>query len=459
MTDILLFLVALGILGTGFFVVARNYLDPVALFTILWFPRIILRPLFLLSGLNVVAHPFLFHQDVEVLAREAMVVFLVGYVAWVCVFVAAARPARRIVSLVPLRTGLEARPKRIAIFILAMTAVTVGSLLYFLEQTGSLARLIYAARHGFFSGRHVFAKLPIIASMFAVLWLVLSLRRGRGVWLSAGVLLTTMVVMLFFGDRGGVIYGFLALLLCYHFSVRRIPRKVAGTIFIGLYAVVFVLGTIRQGIFLAREEGLAAGFAHAAVDESVSSADQISAKLNLKSFDHFLVVLQDYDLDNYRWGEDYLTGLKGIVPRRIWKGKPTNISMGGWFRDTYMPETEGGKPITAAGEWYINFGYLGVLMGFAIGAFFFRVVWEYVRRTEYGPWGTWLYVMCILNVVAWGVPAVNTFMNVLYWGVPTVVFYLWCFPRRRRRVPAETTSRTRSKRGSHGSLARLRPSS
>ena len=73
-------------------------------------------------------------------------------------------------------------------------------------------------------------------------------------------------------------------------------------------------------------------------------------------------------------GESYLWWIFGWVPRAMWEAKPA-IDLGVMFKQEIMGVTTGGAfNVTGPGEAFINFGWAGMLVGFALG-------WVY-RRLE-----------------------------------------------------------------------------
>jgi hypothetical protein len=134
------------------------------------------------------------------------------------------------------------------------------------------------------------------------------------------------------------------------------------------------------------------------------------------------VIVQDFDSTNYHYGDDFVQGFVGIVPRSLWPDKPEAINLGIWFRDTYMPG-KSGKPITAIGGWWLNFGYLGVILGLAFSGFMGRVVWEYVRGSGYRPWAVLFYITIFFNITSWGVLTTVTPMAIVLWVVPFLVIF------------------------------------
>lgn len=94
-------------------------------------------------------------------------------------------------------------------------------------------------------------------------------------------------------------------------------------------------------------------------------------------FDAFMLLLRDVgDRIPYRWGQDHLYGLLGIIPRALWEGKPsgTELNPGAWFRIIYEPHNINGWPFTTPGEWLVNFGVIGVLLGGFLAGVVYRAL-------------------------------------------------------------------------------------
>ena len=51
------------------------------------------------------------------------------------------------------------------------------------------------------------------------------------------------------------------------------------------------------------------------------------------------------------------------MPCVLWADKPTAIPPGKWFRQVYEPKKINGSPMGAGALWYLNFGWLGLLLG------------------------------------------------------------------------------------------------
>jgi len=86
--------------------------------------------------------------------------------------------------------------------------------------------------------------------------------------------------------------------------------------------------------------------------------------LHMTRFDSLTLVHQDFSSPStWRDGIDFYNGLIMSIPRSIWPGKPEDLLIGQWFRRVYQPSAVNGWTVGAPGEYLINFGWFGVLLG------------------------------------------------------------------------------------------------
>ena len=86
------------------------------------------------------------------------------------------------------------------------------------------------------------------------------------------------------------------------------------------------------------------------------------------------MVVQHCDKEGIRFfGQDYLSFLYWFIPRAIWPSKPI-IQRGEWVTTEVFGFNVGSSTgQTVAGDFYMNFGVSGVIIGFFVLGFFQRV--------------------------------------------------------------------------------------
>lgn len=90
----------------------------------------------------------------------------------------------------------------------------------------------------------------------------------------------------------------------------------------------------------------------------------VSVAMNATVYDALVLAVRDTPerFDHYG-SELFINGTGGIVPRAVWTDKPDNIAPGAAFRQLYEPEIKNGWPVGAVGEWWLSYGWLGIMAG------------------------------------------------------------------------------------------------
>jgi len=83
----------------------------------------------------------------------------------------------------------------------------------------------------------------------------------------------------------------------------------------------------------------------------------------------------------FEWGRTlFFMPISALIPRLLWPGKP-DTGLGDYFRETFWQGGGGSIAITQVGEFYLNFGVIGVVAGMAVLGILHRAFYEYVRRS------------------------------------------------------------------------------
>lgn len=246
----------------------------------------------------------------------------------------------------------------------AVLTIFIISTLYFIycySVAGSFERIVFVARIdkevGFGFLRPAVSTGVMLSAMLVII---------RKTPLSISVYLAFIFYNIGMGDRSGVIYSFLLIsaymVVTYdgRLNYKKIPIV---TVSIGL---VFFLSVVIKNL---RTESIGGQVAEGVVRS-------ISSGLNLNVIDaYYLSISYLGNIYDYRLGYDVFLGVIGVIPRFFWAGKPEVIDTGTWFAQLFS-NYKMGTPISALGEWYINFSYIGLLfcaaLTFSICKFFDR---------------------------------------------------------------------------------------
>ncbi len=174
----------------------------------------------------------------------------------------------------------------------------------------------------------------------------------NGIWVFAWGARSLLAIVVFMLLAGYVVFRT-------HDKPRRVRRR---QLWAGLIVVCLVAAGTIVGLRIVRDLT-----SRGVVNTSIagqSAVRQVSVASNATYYDAFVLAVRDWpSVYEYRNGSDFYAGAVAIVPRAVWHGKPSDTTPGQWFRQIYEPTVLNGWPMGTAGEWYLNFGILGVIVG------------------------------------------------------------------------------------------------
>ena len=121
---------------------------------------------------------------------------------------------------------------------------------------------------------------------------------------------------------------------------------------------------------------------------------QVAVATNNVFFDTTLLIVGDWP-DTYRFhnGADFIDGVKVSLPGSHTQFTSPAVSVA----QTYL-DRNNGFPATPMGDWYLNFGRIGVLIGGVISGFLIRAAQMSLRRFEHDPL-TWAFSVILMGRV------------------------------------------------------------
>jgi oligosaccharide repeat unit polymerase len=176
----------------------------------------------------------------------------------------------------------------------------------------------------------------------------------------------TMTAFFLAGDRGGA-FSFLIALV---FTLTLIGKKFSYTkILIGAILVLLLVPIIKelrqQPISQTLSSGIELNFEESPFFKAFSETGS--------SFQTFLgTVTIIPEIENYRFGVDYIEAFSKLVPNvGSWK-PPTSESVGltSWITSHMNPGEYGGLGFLQIAEFYVQFGVFGIVAGFLIIGYF-----------------------------------------------------------------------------------------
>ena len=156
---------------------------------------------------------------------------------------------------------------------------------------------------------------------------------------------------------------------------------------------------------------------------------QLSSGLNHQFYDSFILLVKGIEENwffgqGYRYGEDFLLGLIGIIPRSLWEGKPEMVDPGIWFSNQFITGATYGWPISNIGEWWFNFSILGVLIGGAFSGLLYKSISYRYRNYEVQPLSWFVLFFIATRILPLGY-STSTPMYLILNLVPLYLLFLF----------------------------------
>jgi hypothetical protein len=256
------------------------------------------------------------------------------------------------------RLGLSMRGLDLRWVIVVWLAIGVCGEALILSQiggpAGALGRL---ATQGNFSGDFVTLVILNFYTAGLILWICWHPPASRGGKL---LLVATVAELVLFysllGSRTLVLVPILLVVLAWHERVR--PYRLRTVAIVGLGAVLF-----SSAYLTLRQDTGTRPVSEAIVDVPRNAVD---AKAILGASPVFDQVFAEMNLipraSPYRYGGELAQGFLGQVPSIIYPGKPEANDL--TFRKLVWGERfQAGRPTGAAGEFYRDFGFVGIIIG------------------------------------------------------------------------------------------------
>lgn len=325
---------------------------------------VLARPLIIYLGLDEPqpSHGFFRFEEDAMLASFAATM-------WFCIFFATVLFSRKIFfpigrAILPQVANVHSK---IRLRLLVSIVVLLGFIatLFLVLKFGSVARFIFAVKvEKALSGAYIFRQIAVLGMIVSLFGLFHELknsqsrRQKRGVFLFYGSLIfVCMAVNFAWGNRGNIAYMLVAGGIGWHFYIA--PLRPDRIVFFGIALLIAmsILGESRKSAIVA-QTGVEYG--------ADNPYREISRSLHFVEFDALALAIRDSgEKFDFRYGEDFINGILAMVPRSILPNRKT-FHIGGWLRRVYEPGIVNGWPATVIGDWWTNFGAVGIFLGAVI---------------------------------------------------------------------------------------------
>lgn len=276
-----------------------------------------------------------------------------------------------------------------------------------IEETGSYDGLVFLTTLLWLQGSFM-------------LWISL-FRRNRwdfkSVLVVSLLIATSLIKVIFAGNRGGLLQIFIVVLLSYIFAGRIIKFKQA--VFLGLTMFAVVIAGMIYGTTFRQVKGSEEQVEASRYVENISTTFETigdkgpgmileqslySLSERLEAVSSLAVVVSNYEqLKPYEesYGIDnniYKDTVTFIVPRVIWKDKPV-ASEPRRYSELYFNYGENSFTITPMGDLLRNFGVIGVPLGMLLLGFIVRILYAaLIENQPFSYWRTVLFFMIVPSI-------------------------------------------------------------
>jgi oligosaccharide repeat unit polymerase len=175
----------------------------------------------------------------------------------------------------------------------------------------------------------------------------------------------------------------------YYYMTRR---KRPGIVGISVAAIVTILMvTIIGGTRGATRSGGDISQQDIAVAQSGNNFTN-----DLRIYPPFYRMLDVFPTDyDYIWGTSYLYVFISPIPRALWAEKPDAPVRSVLRVIVGENAVTQGLAYPNLGEFYVNFGVVGEIIGMFIFGFLLRRAWQFIQRNAHDPWALMLYTMLL----------------------------------------------------------------
>lgn len=409
------------------------------------------RPLMFVLGLDEPFPEELFDagESAELLTKTLLGLTL--YLALVLLGIAAVTQSRSR-GFGPFFVPREIDLRRAMQVVVVLTGLATLLSAYLVARYGGVGGVITAAKvEKALAGMYLLRTIPAVGAVVATATFIDARKRPEVSRLVAYLALVCAIANGFYvflwGSRSVLVIVGATLIL--GLRKRQPQRSVAERQQVALrlgLAALLVIGA-ASGARIARDT-LTRGEVQAVYSEA-STARQASLATNSILFDAAMLAFRDWPEErDYRDGKDFTNGVAGLVPRALWDDKPTDIVPGKWFRQVYEPQKINGWPMGAGALWYLNFGWLGLVLGGILSGFALGYVAAAQRRAPSNGFNTAVGVVIGVYVLGLGWDN-ETLVRSVIWLLPLYLVARYVTPTVRRRVaavdpdPVATMLRTR----------------
>jgi hypothetical protein len=320
--------------------------------------------------------------------------------------------------------------------------------IYLIATIGIMSRLImWSYDIGFFVPPAEGASLPFRGILFLLsafslfayalcsIMLFSSPRIAKSVFILWSILLTLELGGAFlFGWKGTIIPLFVIPTIAYHYLRQRLPiRRLLPIAIVGLLVLIFVFFPVIPIYRVSVGEMGKPG----SIEDFVAQMGIVYAKLSRYSWleylqisvrpffnrmlglDSFSMILRDTpNVVDFQAGRWYGYFFSAWIPRVLWEEKPM-LDVGRWFAINFFnqpPDVPSAIVIMNIGDFYVNFGILGVMLGmFFLGIVYKTLYLYFIHYGKRSAIAVFIYIFIFIRLgIGIEADVISMFLSLLY---------------------------------------------
>lgn len=261
----------------------------------------------------------------------------------------------------------------ISLIILLILASKYGTDIYAITRAVRIERI--------FGGFTIIQHIPAICGyLLATYSFTLNGVNGKGRRLAfylGPISIFICSITLLFGGRASFFYFMVFYILGYNLYIRKLSFTLLSMIGALTLTILYLLKKAREDLWYSDTE-----WHQYSNNQSETIARNLSDSANLDSFDKLILLIQHNVPISY--GDGFLNSFLAIVPKIFWPDKPANLYMDIEFHN-YFEYAVTGWPLKSLGEWYWNFGFIGIFYGAILSGAIFSTIQRRYRGFENNP--------------------------------------------------------------------------
>lgn len=345
-----------------------------------------IRALFMLGFPNLTRYLYRFPVNSEIYLSHALLLFDIGFLAFVCgYFWSGGRDLAATIPKIPWIGNISGLFwKGVLVYGAGFAAFLI------LLASGSALRFqwVEGSRNTSFYNSLVFLSELRVVGLYLT-WVAYLNQKKPNLFIPYLIVLIELLVGVAAGSKQALFQMMIALLFAYHYTNHRITAKAVlllGTFLLVLFPLVQTYRDIYRHVLGFRPDPHLTEIYELRDDVSLSFSSELSfigtvqqIMNRANQLDYLTTIVYrvpDYiDHQNTLWP----TIISGFIPRMLWPDKPT-LALGRYMVSVVLGSaSRTNAPVTNIGEFYLNFGVMGVPIGMFILGAVYRIVYTYLH--------------------------------------------------------------------------------